>query len=57
MTPPEPAMAPERAPMPDRADELSAEFRGDARAAIAALLEDRDALLDRMMMERAPKPP
>jgi hypothetical protein len=31
--------------MPDRADELLSEFRGDARAAIAALLEDRDALL------------
>ncbi|WP_236846357.1 MULTISPECIES: hypothetical protein [unclassified Bosea (in: a-proteobacteria)] len=31
--------------MTSRADEVLAEFKGDARAAIAALLEDRDALL------------
>lgn len=32
--------------MTSRADELLAQFGGDARDAIAALLQDRDALLD-----------
>ena len=38
-------MAPDRNPVADRTDELLATFRGDARAAISALLDDRDALL------------
>ena len=45
MTSPEPAMAPERAPMTSRADELVPEFRGDAQAAIVAQLEAREALM------------
>lgn len=45
MTSPEPALAPEGAPVANRADEILATFHGNARAAISALLDDRDVLL------------